>query len=77
MDVIPYFQIIIAAVSVGMMEAATTKSAAHAANSRFAHLDQSIADLPTIRAYLARTRINFDVTDPIYGRLSAASSRPD
>lgn len=59
--VLPYFQIMIAAVSVGTMEAATTKSATHVANSRFAHLNQSIADLPTIRAYVARMRIKTDM----------------
>ena len=59
--VLPYFQIMIAAVSIGTMEAATTKTAAHVANSRFAHLNQSIADLPTIRAYVARMRIKTDM----------------
>ncbi len=59
--VLPYFQIMIAAVSVGTMEAATTKTAMHVAHSRFAHLNQSIADLPTIRAYVARMRIKTDM----------------
>ncbi len=59
--VLPYFQIMIAAVSIGTMEATTTKTAAHVANSRFVHLDQSIADLPTIRAYVARMRIKTDM----------------
>jgi alkylation response protein AidB-like acyl-CoA dehydrogenase len=31
------------------------------ANSRFVHLNQSIAELPTIRAYLARMRIKTDM----------------
>jgi alkylation response protein AidB-like acyl-CoA dehydrogenase len=59
--VLPYFQIMIAAVSIGTMEAATTRTAAHVARSRFAHLNQSIADLPTIRAYVARMRIKTDM----------------
>ena len=59
--VLPYFQIMIAAVSIGTMEAATTKTAAHVSKSRFAHLNQSIADLPTIRAYVARMRIKTDM----------------
>jgi alkylation response protein AidB-like acyl-CoA dehydrogenase len=59
--VLPYFQIMIAAVAIGTMEAATTKSAAHVAQSRLAHLNQSIADLPTIRAYVARMRIKTDM----------------
>ena len=59
--VLPYFQVMSAAVSVGTMEAATTKSAEHVAHSRFVHLNQSVADLPTIRAYLARMRIKTDM----------------
>jgi alkylation response protein AidB-like acyl-CoA dehydrogenase len=59
--VLPYFQIMIAAVSVGTMGAATAKTAAHVSQSRLAHLNQSIADLPTIRAYVARMRIKTDM----------------
>lgn len=59
--VLPYFQLMNAAFSVGTMEAATTKAAAHAGGARFAHLDQTLADLPTIRAYVARMRIKTDM----------------
>jgi alkylation response protein AidB-like acyl-CoA dehydrogenase len=59
--VLPYFQLMNAAVSVGTMEAATTKAAAHVAQTRLSHLNQSIADLPTIRAYIARMRIKTDM----------------
>jgi alkylation response protein AidB-like acyl-CoA dehydrogenase len=59
--VLPYFQLMNAAVSVGTMEAATSKAAAHVAQTRHSHLNQSIADLPTIRAYIARMRIKTDM----------------
>lgn len=59
--VLPYFQLMNAAMSVGTMEAATTKAAAHVAQTRLSHLNQSIADLPTIRAYIARMRIKTDM----------------
>jgi alkylation response protein AidB-like acyl-CoA dehydrogenase len=59
--VLPYFQLMIAAQSCGMMEMATTKAATHASSTRLEHLEQSIADLPTIRAYLARMRIKTDM----------------
>ncbi len=59
--VLPYFQVMNAAFSIGTMEAATTKAAAHVAGTRLQHLDQSLADLPTIRAYLARMRIKTDM----------------
>lgn len=60
--VLPYFQLMNAAFSIGTMEAATTKSAAHVSGARLAHLQQSLADLPTIRAYLARMRVKTDMT---------------
>lgn len=59
--VLPYFQLMSAAFSVGTMEAATRKAAMHAGTARFAHLDQSLADLPTIRAYIARMRTKTDM----------------
>lgn len=59
--VLPYFQFMSAACCVGLMEAATTKAAAHAGGAKFQHLGGSLADLPTIRAYLARMRIKTDM----------------
>lgn len=59
--VLPYFQLMNAAFSIGTMEAATTKAAAHVAGTRLQHLDQSLADLPTVRAYLARMRLKTDM----------------
>lgn len=59
--VLPYFQIMNAAFSVGTMEAATRKAAHHVAGTRLEHLDNSLSDLPTIRAYLARMRIKTDM----------------
>lgn len=58
--VLPIFQVLSAAVSLGIMEAVTTKSAAHVASTRLEHLGQSLADLPTIRAYIARMRVTTD-----------------
>ena len=59
--VLPYFQLMNAGFSVGTMEAATTKAAAHVGGVRFQHLDQTLADLPTIRAYVARMRTKTDM----------------
>jgi alkylation response protein AidB-like acyl-CoA dehydrogenase len=59
--VLPYFQLMNAAFSIGIMEAATSKTAAHVAGTKFEHLGQSLSDLPTIRAYLARMRIKTDM----------------
>lgn len=60
--VLPIFQVLSAAVSLGIMEAVTTKSAHHVANTRLEHLGQSLADLPTIRAYIARMRVATDAS---------------
>jgi alkylation response protein AidB-like acyl-CoA dehydrogenase len=59
--VLPYFQIMNAAFSIGTMDAATRKAAAHVAGTRLEHLSNSLSDLPTIRAYLARMRIKTDL----------------
>jgi alkylation response protein AidB-like acyl-CoA dehydrogenase len=58
--VLPYFQLMSAGFSVGTMEAATAKSIAHITTTQFEHLGQTLADLPTIRAYLSRMRIKTD-----------------
>jgi alkylation response protein AidB-like acyl-CoA dehydrogenase len=58
--VLPYFQVMNAGFSVGTMEAATTKAARHVSGTTLEHLGQSLADLPTVRAYLARMRIKTD-----------------
>ena len=59
--VLPYFSVMSAAFSVGTMEAAMTKSIEHLTQTRFQHTDQSVSDLPTIRAYLSRMRIKTDM----------------
>ena len=59
--VLPYFQFMNAAFSVGTMEAATTKAAQHVAGTKYEYSGQSLADLPTVRAYLSRMRIKTDM----------------
>ncbi|HEU5179234.1 MAG TPA: acyl-CoA dehydrogenase family protein [Candidatus Polarisedimenticolia bacterium] len=60
--VLPYFNLMNAAFSVGLMEAATTRTAAHASGCRYTHVDASLADLPTIRATIARMRVRTDMS---------------
>jgi alkylation response protein AidB-like acyl-CoA dehydrogenase len=59
-SVLPFFNVMSAAASVGMMDAATTRAAAHAAGVTFQHSGSRLAELPTVRAYLARMRIKTD-----------------
>ena len=59
--VLPYFQFMSAGCCLGMMEAATTKAAAHVGGTKLEYIGQSLADLPTVRAYVARMRIKTDM----------------
>ena len=58
--VLPIFNVMTAACGVGLMEGATTAACQHAGAIGHDHLDSKLADLPTIRAYLARMRIATD-----------------
>lgn len=58
--VLPIFSLLNASASLGTSEAALQKAATHVGQTRFVHLGQSLAELPTIRAYLARARIRLD-----------------
>ncbi|MEP6759711.1 MAG: acyl-CoA dehydrogenase family protein [Actinomycetota bacterium] len=59
--VLPAFSVFSGACCVGLMEATTSTTATHVRGAAFEHLDGStLADLPTIRAYLARMQIKTD-----------------
>jgi alkylation response protein AidB-like acyl-CoA dehydrogenase len=58
--VLPLFNVLTASVSVGLMDGATMAAAAHAAGTKFEHSGSPLAELPTVRAYLARMRIATD-----------------
>lgn len=58
--VLPIFNAMTSACGIGMMEAATTAACQHAGAIGYEHLGSKLADLPTIRAYLARMRISTD-----------------
>ncbi len=77
--VLPTFNVLSAAVSVGLMETATTRAAAHAGGTTFEHTRTAIADLPTVRAYIARMRIMTDMARALLGDTLDAleRGRPD
>jgi alkylation response protein AidB-like acyl-CoA dehydrogenase len=73
--VLPWFQLMNAAVSLGTMEGALNGAVAHVSGTRLEHLGRGLADLPTIRAYLARARIKTDsVRALLNDTIDAASS---
>jgi alkylation response protein AidB-like acyl-CoA dehydrogenase len=70
--VLPWFSTLSAACSVGLMEGALTRAIAHVAGTKHQHIGTSLADLPTIRAYLARARIRTDSVNALLGDTVAA-----
>jgi alkylation response protein AidB-like acyl-CoA dehydrogenase len=65
--VLPWFATLSASCSMGLMEGALSRAIAHVAGTRHQHLNTSLADLPTIRAYLAKARIQTDATQALLG----------
>lgn len=60
--VLPTFSVLSAACSVGLMSAAVERTAQHASGTRYQHLSSALAELPTIRAYIARMSVRTDMT---------------
>jgi len=58
--VLPVFSLCLSAVNVGLMEGATTKTIEHVSAMRYEHSGETLAELPTVRAYVARMRIATD-----------------
>ncbi|MEV1328590.1 acyl-CoA dehydrogenase family protein [Micromonospora costi] len=60
--VLPWFLLLNASASVGLMRAVTDEATAHLGRTRLQHLDRSLAQQPEARATLARMRIETDRT---------------
>ena len=65
--VLPMFNVLNAACSIGIMESAVQRTAQHASATRYAHLGSALADLPTIRNYIARMRVKTDLARTLLG----------
>ena len=59
-EVLPWFLVLSAAFSVGLMEATVADTGAHLTSTRLEHLGQTLADQPLVRADHARMRIATD-----------------
>jgi alkylation response protein AidB-like acyl-CoA dehydrogenase len=55
--VLPVFNVLAAACSVGLMAASVERTAAHAASTRFQPEGTALAHLPTVRAFVARMHV--------------------
>jgi alkylation response protein AidB-like acyl-CoA dehydrogenase len=77
--ILPAFSILNAACSVGFMNAATMRTAAHAAQTRHSDTGSALAELPTIRNYIARMQIKTDMASALLNDAIAAidTARPD
>jgi alkylation response protein AidB-like acyl-CoA dehydrogenase len=77
--VLPWFNVMNASVSAGLMQAAVERTAKHAGGAKLEHAGSAIADLPTIRAFIARMQIKTDQTKALNADTLAAigAGRPD
>ncbi|WP_217924569.1 acyl-CoA dehydrogenase family protein [Miltoncostaea oceani] len=73
--VLPIFLLMGAGASVGLSDAAAAAAAAHAASTRFEHLDQSLAEQPVTRSSLGAMRVRADAARALWsGALEEAES---
>jgi alkylation response protein AidB-like acyl-CoA dehydrogenase len=75
--VMPWFNLGNAAVSVGLSHAAVDAAVTHASGARFQHLGESLAQLPTIRAQLARMSLELAATRAYLDTAAASIASPD
>ena len=77
--VLPTFAVLNAACSVGLMAGAVRRTAEHASATRHSDTGSALAELPTIRGYIARMRIKTDMADALLTDTLAAigGQRPD
>ena len=59
--VLPHFQLLSAACSLGLMETAVERTIAHATTTKFEHTGEALRDQPITRAHVARMRIQTDM----------------
>ena len=70
--VLPWFLVLNAAFSLGLMRAALDEAVGHLGRTRLAHLNQSLADQPLTRQDVGRMRISVDRTAALLDTVLAA-----
>ncbi|WP_162578419.1 acyl-CoA dehydrogenase family protein [Variovorax sp. PBS-H4] len=61
--VLPWFSVLNASASLGIMEGSMSRACGHVTRTRHQDSGASLAELPTIRSYLARGQIKADLAD--------------
>jgi alkylation response protein AidB-like acyl-CoA dehydrogenase len=64
--VLPFFNVMNAACSIGLMEGAISRCAKHLSATQHEHLGSALCDLPTIRNYVARMRCKTDMARTLW-----------
>lgn len=72
--VLPLFNLLNAACSVGLMRGAVARTTAHASGTKFEHSDSALCELPTIRNYVARMQIQSEMAAVFLADAAAAVS---
>jgi alkylation response protein AidB-like acyl-CoA dehydrogenase len=77
--VLPVFAVLSAACSNGLMAGGLRRTVEHATHTRHADTGASLAELPTIRGYLARMRLKTDMSDALLADTvtALAEQRPE
>jgi alkylation response protein AidB-like acyl-CoA dehydrogenase len=75
--VLPTFNLGNAAVSVGLARAALDAATAHVTGARLSHLDSTLADLPTIRAYVAKAWADLSAHEAFLRETADRVAEPD
>ncbi len=77
--VLPNFQVLNAACSLGLMNGAIARTIAHATGTKYEHTGASLADSPVTRAHISRMKLAADQVATLVGDTTAAlaEGRPD
>lgn len=70
--VLPVFSVLSAACSNGLMNGAIRRTVEHVSSTRHSDTGATLADLPTIRNYIARMRVKADASNALLGDTIAA-----
>lgn len=75
--VLPWFQLGSGAVSTGIAEGAMAATVGHVTSARLEHLDQTLADLPTVRARIGRAQTEIEGAAGFLSHLAARMEAGD
>lgn len=75
--VLPAFNLGNAAVSVGLARAALDAATAHVSGARLSHLDSTLAELPTVRAYVAKAWADLGAHEAFLRQTAGQVAEPD